>query len=94
MIYSMPCFHIFCCNGSEFTNPRAIEYRDYLKTSGTMHRIYIFYCDGGYPYQKGACEANHELILRVIPKETSMDFLTQEDIFLIMNHINSYKKTE
>lgn len=35
---------------------------------------------------------NHELIRRVIPKETSMDHLTQQDIFLMMNHINSYKR--
>lgn len=28
------------------------------------------------PYQKGACEVNHELIRRIIPKETSMkDFI-------------------
>ena len=52
----------------------------------------IYYCDPSSPYQKGACEVNHELIRRVIPKGASMDDLTQEDIFLMMNHINSYKR--
>lgn len=84
--------YILTDNGSEFSNPKAIEYRDYLKAGGTMHRTNIFYCDAGCPYQKGACEVNHELIRRVILKETSMDNLTQQDIFLMMNHINSYKR--
>ncbi len=84
--------YILTDNGSEFSNPKAIEYRDYVKTGGTMHRTNIFYCDAGCPYQKGACEVNHELIRRVIPKETNMDNLTQQDIFLMMNHVNSYKR--
>ena len=84
--------YILTDNGSEFSNPRAIEYREHFKMGGTKHRTNIFYCDAGCPYQKGACEVNHELIRRVIPKETSMDDLTQEDIFRMMNHINSYKR--
>ena len=75
-------------NGSEFSNPRQIEYRE--KTP--RHRTNIFYCDAGCPYQKGACEVNHELIRRILPKGTSFDDLTQEDIFLMMDHINSYKR--
>ena len=75
-------------NGSEFSNPREIEYRDTVP----MHRTNIFYCDPSSPYQKGACEVNHELIRRILPKGTSFDDLTQADIFLMMNHINSYKR--
>ena len=75
-------------NGSEFSNPREIEYRDTVP----MHRTNIFYCDPSSPYQKGACEVNHELIRRILPKGTSLDDLTQADIFLMMNHINSYKR--
>ena len=60
-------------NGSEFSNPRAIEFgpdgKDY-------HRTNIFYCDPSSPYQKGACEVNHELIRRIIPKGTSLDNFT------------------
>lgn len=84
--------YILTDNGSEFSNPKAIEYREYHPGIDSVHRTNIFYCDAGCPYQKGACEVNHELIRRIIPKETSMDHLTQEDIFLMMNHINSYKR--
>jgi len=74
-------------NGSEFSNPKSIEYdRDGLLQTR------IFYCDPSSPHQKGAIEVNHELIRRVIPKGTSLDPLTQDDIRLVMNHVNSYKR--
>jgi IS30 family transposase len=76
-------------NGSEFSNPKAIEYSD-EKFTGL--RTNVFYCDAGSPYQKGAIEVNHELIRRILPKGTSFNDLTQEDISLMMNHINSYKR--
>lgn len=75
-------------NGSEFSNPKAIEYRE----SFPKLRTRVFYCDAGSPYQKGAIEVNHELIRRVLPKGTSLNQLTQKDISLMMNHINSYKR--
>ena len=75
-------------NGSEFSNPKEIERRDIVPCKRTN----IFYCDPSAPYQKGACEVNHELIRRVLPKGSSFDDLTQEDIFLMMDHINSYKR--
>lgn len=84
--------YVLTDNGSEFSNPKSIEYRESLKGHKTLKRTNVFYCDAGCPYQKGACEVNHELIRRIIPKEKSMDNLTQEDIFLMMNHINSYKR--
>ena len=62
-----------------------------LKNSQDL-RTNVFYCDAGSPYQKGAIEVNHELIRRVLPKGTSFNHLTQEDISLMMNHINSYKR--
>lgn len=76
-------------NGSEFSNPKAIEYGT-GKFSG--QRTNVFYCDAGSPYQKGAIEVNHELIRRILPKGNSFDHLTQENISLMMNHINSYKR--
>ena len=45
-------------NGSEFSNPKEIEYRDAVPSLRTK----VFYCDPSSPYQKGACEVNHELI--------------------------------
>ncbi|GAA6262982.1 hypothetical protein F100043J3_40160 [Mediterraneibacter gnavus] len=75
-------------NGSEFSNPKEIEHRDTIP----CNRMKVFYCDPSAPYQKGACEVNHELIHRILPKGNSFDELTQRDIFLMMNHINSYKR--
>lgn len=75
-------------NGSEFSNPKAIE----LRESIPCRRTNVFYCDPSAPYQKGACEVNHGLIRRILPKGSSFDDLTQEDVFLMMDHINSYKR--
>ena len=74
-------------NGSEFSNPTKLEFNE----DGEF-RTNIFYCDPGHSEQKGSCENNHELIRRVLPQGTSFDELTQEDINLMMSHINSYKR--
>jgi len=74
-------------NGSEFSNPKAIEFDD------EGNRLtYVFYCDPSSPYQKGAIENNHELIRRVVPKGKSFNPYDQEKIVLMMNHINSYTR--
>lgn len=75
-------------NGSEFSNPKEIEVEP---NSGEI-RTKIFYCEPGRSDQKGACEVNHELIRRVLPKGTSFDNLNQDDINKLMSHINSYKR--
>lgn len=74
-------------NGSEFSDPLSLEVDD----DGVI-RTKVFYCNPSSPYQKGAAENNHEFIRRVLPKGTSFDNLTQKDIDLMMNHINSYKR--
>ena len=40
-------------------------------------------------WQKPHCEKNHEYIRKICPKGTSFDDYTQEDINLMMSHINS-----
>ena len=75
-------------NGSEFSNPKEIEYSHLTGEQRTK----IFYCEPGRPDQKGSCEVNHEMIRRILEKRTSFDNLTQEDINLMMSHINSYKR--
>lgn len=74
-------------NGSEFSNPKGIEYDE-----NGLSVSRVFYCDAGSPYQKGAIEVNHELIRRILPKGSSFDDLTQEDVNRMMDHINSYKR--
>ena len=75
-------------NGSEFSNPIEIEFD--LNTG--EKRTQIFYCHPSSPFEKGSCEVNHELLRRILPKGTSFDDLDQNDINLIMSHINSYKR--
>lgn len=75
-------------NGSEFSNPTEIEFN--METG--KQRTRIFYCHPSSPNEKGSCEVNHELIRRRLPKGTSFDNLTQEDINLVMSHVNSYKR--
>lgn len=74
-------------NGSEFSDPVSLE-----MDSDNELRTHVFYCDASAPYQKGAIENNHEFIRRVLPKGTSFDNLTQQQIDLMMNHINSYRR--
>ena len=73
--------------GSEFSNPVPIEHDE----NGELRSL-VFYCNPGAPYQKGGIEVAHELVRRVLPKGKSFDDLQQEDIDLMLSHINSYKR--
>jgi IS30 family transposase len=74
-------------NGSEFSNPAAIECND-----AGMRTTHVFYCDPYASWQKGCVERNHEFIRYILPKGTSFDNLTQSTVNLIMSHINSYSR--
>lgn len=76
-------------NGSEFSNPAAIEF-----DQQGNRRSHVFYCDPSAPYQKGSAERNHEFIRMFIPKGKSMDPYEQAHIQLMMDHINSYGRPE
>ena len=78
-------------NGSEFSNPSELEYD---KLSLDQQSTKIFYCEPSSPYQKGKVENNHELIRRIIPKGHSIDRYSQDDIDLMMSHINSYGRPQ
>lgn len=73
-------------NGVEFT---MIEEIEKLENS---QKINLFFCDPGKSGQKGKIEKNHEEIRKILPKKTSFDNLTQDDLNLIMSHVNSYKR--
>lgn len=72
-------------NGSEFSNPKAIEF-----DSSGVQRTSVFYCDPSSPYQKGSAERNHEFIRLFVPKGKSFDSLSQAQVSVMMDHINSY----
>lgn len=76
--------YILTDRGSEFGNPDALE----TGINGTQ-RSHIYYCDPMRSGQKGGLEQAHTLLRMVLPKGTSFEFLTQWDVNLIVNHINS-----
>lgn len=70
--------------GPEFSNPWALECDKYGEILSK-----VFYCNANAPYQKGRLEKNHEFLRYIMPKGTSFDAMTQDDITLCINHINS-----
>lgn len=78
---------IIADNGSEFSNPAAIEF-----APDGSRRSHLFYCDPQAPFQKPRVEENHTLIRRILPKGSSFDSLSQSDIDIVMSHVNSYKR--
>jgi IS30 family transposase len=86
--YFMELFPVILTdNGSEFSNPTAIEFNE-----ANNRRTHLFYCNPSSPFEKGVIENNHEFIRRILPKGTSFDSLTQSDIQRMLNHVNSYKR--
>ena len=74
-------------NGTEFSKPDDIEFN-----GKHVYKTKLFYCDPGKSGQKGKIENNHEYIRRFIPKGNSFNEFTQDDINLMINHINSVKR--
>ncbi len=72
-------------NGSEFSSPQDVEID--FETGEIVSNL--FYCDANASWQKGNIEKNHEFIRYVLPKGTSFDNLTNDDVNLLMNHINN-----
>jgi IS30 family transposase len=71
--------------GTEFSNPTAIEFN---ARTGKVD-VRVFYCDPQQTNQKSRCERNHEYLRYIIPKGTSLNDCTPEEITLVMNHVNS-----
>ncbi|MGT2865851.1 IS30 family transposase [Streptococcus fryi] len=72
-------------NGGEFARVDDIE----MDIRG---EIKPFFCDPNRSDQKGKIEKNHSLIRDILPKGTSFDNLTQDDINLVCSHVNSVKR--
>ena len=73
-------------NGSEFSNPTAIE----ISPITGKRRTRVFYCDPNASWQKGSIENNHTNLRRILVKGCSFTRLTQQDIDLVLSHLNSY----
>ena len=72
-------------NGGEFARVDDIE----MDVRGESK---LFFCDPNRSDQKGRIEKNHTLIRDILPKGTSFDDLTQENINLVCSHVNSVKR--
>ena len=72
-------------NGGEFARVDDIE----MDVRGESK---LFFCDPNRSDQKGRIEKNHTLIRDILPKGTSFDNLTQEDINLVCSHVNNVKR--
>ena len=72
-------------NGGEFARVDDIE----MDVRGESK---LFFCDPNRSDQKGRIEKNHTLIRDILPKGTSFDNLTQEEINLVCSHVNSVKR--
>lgn len=75
-------------NGSEFADIAGME----RSCEENKLRTKVFFCKPNSSDEKGSCENHHKMIRYIIPKSTSLEPYVQEDINLMMNHINSYKR--
>ena len=75
-------------NGACFLGFADIEELGGKTEDGTL-KTTLYYCDPYSAYQKGGLERGHRYIREVLPKGTSFDHLTQEDVSLLASHINS-----
>jgi IS30 family transposase len=76
--------------GTEFSNPIEIELN---RNTGELLSN-MFYCDPRNVNQKSRCERNHEYIRQILPKGQSFNKLNDNDVLLMMNHINSYGRAK
>ena len=75
-------------NGTEFSNPLAIE----TSPKDGTRRTRMFYTRPYTATDKAHAERNHEYIRRVVLKGESFDRLTQGQVDLMMSHVNSYAR--
>lgn len=72
-------------NGSEFFDPIHLEHN--LDTGEKLCSVY--YCHPNSPEEKPEIEKNHEYIRYVLPKKSTFEYLTKEDIQLLEDNINN-----
>lgn len=81
-----PDVHVACLQTEVLNSAIQMHLKQVLKESSVPAFIY---CDPMRSGQKGGVENAHTMLRMVLPKGTSLEYLTQWDVNLIMNHINS-----
>ena len=71
-------------NGSEFSNPAALEFSPLTKERRTR----IYYCNPYSSWEKPHVENNHLNLRKLLPKGGSFNSLSQDNINLIVSHLN------
>ena len=74
-------------NGGEFSNVFAIE-----NNSENDSRTMLFFCDPYQSCQKPHIEKNHSCFRDIVPKGTSFDDFSQNQLNVIFSHVNSVKR--
>ena len=72
-------------NGAEFFDPHHLEYD--LDSGQKLCSLY--YCHPNSPEEKAELEKNHEYIRYVLPKKTSFENITKDDIKRLEDNINN-----
>lgn len=72
-------------NGTEFYDPIHMEYD--LDTGEKISSVY--YCHPNSPEEKAELEKNHEYIRYVLPKKSSFNILTREQVKRLEDNINN-----
>lgn len=72
-------------NGSEFADPRSMEFS---KATGAKLSS-LFYCDPGKSGQKGKIEKNHVELRKVYPKSYDFSKTTQHKLNIALSNVNS-----
>ena len=71
-------------NGGEFNNISAFE--NDLEGKPESH---LFFCEPYHSSEKPRVEKNHTLLRDILPQGTSFDNLNQQDVNLVLSHVNS-----
>ena len=77
-------------NGGEFADVYAFENRE--DVIGSFKELSLFFCDPMQSWQKPHVEKNHTLLRDILPKGSSFNKLTQENVNLIFSHINAVQR--
>jgi len=72
-----------CDNGGEFSDIFSI-----INDLDGVEETKLFFCDPYQSSQKPFIEKNHTLVRDILPKGTSFDNLSQENVNLIFSHVN------
>ncbi len=84
-LYSKFINVILTDNGSEFFDPLHMEYD--LETGKKL--LFVYYCHPDSPEEKPELECNHKYIRYYLPKKTSFENITQQQVKQMEDNINN-----